>query len=118
MFLNFKKTHHKKQYETLIGIERSKTKGKIEVGSKQQLFNQNLLRFVIDTFQPLNLVNKLSFQNLIHSLDDKIRITKSKTLVKQIGQLYLQEKEKISAILEKVKKVVVTADLWSAYKRF
>lgn len=86
-------------------------------GTKQDKFNNRLLDFVIDTAQRLNVVDKKSFLDLFTLFDDKIVVMCSKTLGNRIERLYVKQKEKLIILLRNAKKIVVTADVWSSYRR-
>lgn len=109
--------HHAKDFRMLREIENGNMKAVPETRSKQEKFNHLLLKFVIDTAQYLNVVDKSSFRDLINALDNNLSIMGSKKLGDKIELLYLEKKEKLIQQLRNVKRIVVTADVWSSYRR-
>lgn len=84
----------------------------------QKHFDNLLLKFFMDETQPLNLVDKPAFINLIRlGLPREISVMCRQTLNKKIGNLYSKLIDDTIQRLSGVLYVATTADCWSHGKR-
>lgn len=111
-----------------IDFERNESKDKVQLTLDcyesgkapltQKHFDNLLLKFFIDETQPLNLVDKPAFINLIRlGLPREISVMCRQTLNKRIGNLYSKMIDDTIQRLSSVLYVATTADCWLHGKR-
>ncbi|XP_018400179.1 PREDICTED: uncharacterized protein LOC108777723 [Cyphomyrmex costatus] len=84
----------------------------------QKKVDTAILRFVIETVQPLSLVDNPAFIDLFKiGLPSSIRIICTKTLREKLIQSYVDMKSALDKKLSKIDILSTTADLWSKAKR-
>lgn len=84
----------------------------------QSSMDTSILNFVIEEMQPLSIVDKPSFINLVRlGCSKNITIMSSKTLKNKIKTMHGEMETSLCDTLEKVSVVTVAADLWSKAKR-
>lgn len=84
----------------------------------QKALDKAILRFVIEDFQPLSIVDSPAFINLLRiGLPSHIRIMCRKTLRDKVCETYHQMKATLEKKLAELELVATTADLWSKAKR-
>lgn len=84
----------------------------------QHKLNDLLLKFIVSNTQPLSVVDKPSFVNLVRlGLPKDLKVMSSKSLKLQIEKLYLSMVYNITNTLSSVLYVSTTADCWTKRKK-
>lgn len=84
----------------------------------QKTLDTAILRFVIEEIQPLSIVDKPSFINLVKiGIPSAIRVMCRKTLKEKLSQAYTIMKSALENKLAEIEIVSTTVDLWSKAKR-
>lgn len=92
--------------------------GSDKEGVTQHKLNDLLLKFIVSNTQPLSVVNKPSFVNLVRlGLPKDLKVMSSKNLKLQIEKLYLSMVDNITDTLSSVLYVSTTADCWTKGKK-
>jgi len=87
-------------------------------GVSQHKLNDLLLKFIVSNTQPLSVVDKPSFVNLVRlGLPKDLKVMSSKSLKLQIEKLYLSMVDNITNTLSSVLYVSTTADCWTKGKK-
>lgn len=87
-------------------------------GVTQHKLNDLLLKFIVSNTQPLSVVDKPSFVNLVRlGLPKDLKVMSSKSLKIQIEKLYLSMVDNITNTLSSVLYVSTTADCWTKGKK-
>ncbi|CAG8500503.1 6046_t:CDS:2, partial [Scutellospora calospora] len=82
---------------------------------KQKELNQYLVKFIVGTVQPLQLVEASDFINFCYQLDSRYQIPCRKTLKDEIDFVYHYMVEQIKELINNsAKHVSLTLDLWSS----
>jgi hypothetical protein len=88
------------------------------VGITQKKLDIAILRFVIESIQPLSVVENPAFIDLIKiGLPSSIRIMCKKTLRGKLCQAYFDMKTALETQLAEIETISTTADLWSKAKK-
>jgi hypothetical protein len=103
-------SHERKQKVLVLDSYFYKSSNK----KKKEIDNLVIDMIAVD-MQPLSIVCDVGFQQLIHKLDPNYKLP-SKTQVKEVllPRRYNEIKIKLKAILEQVKYVSLTTDLWTS----
>lgn len=87
-------------------------------GVTQHKLNDLLLKFIVSNTQPLSVVDKPSFVNLVRlGLPKDLKVMSSKNLKLKIEKLYLSMVDNITDTLSSVLYVSTTADCWTKGKK-
>lgn len=87
-------------------------------GVTQHKLNDLLLKFIVSNTQPLSVVDKPSFVNLVRlGLPKDLKVMSCKSLKLQIEKLYLSMVYNITNTLSSVLYVSTTADCWTKGKK-
>uniref|UniRef100_H3ASU9 BED-type domain-containing protein n=1 Tax=Latimeria chalumnae TaxID=7897 RepID=H3ASU9_LATCH len=81
----------------------------------QKSFERKLLNFVIETIQPLDIIEQPSFKQLVEEPNTK-EMTHN-TLMNHIDTTYRTMRTTIMAHLADIKSVCTTADIWTAHNK-
>uniref|UniRef100_H3A5J1 BED-type domain-containing protein n=1 Tax=Latimeria chalumnae TaxID=7897 RepID=H3A5J1_LATCH len=87
----------------------------IEYAFKMQSSADALLNFVIETIQPLDIVEQPSFKQLVEGTKHKVMT--HKTLMNHIDATYRTMRTTIMVRLADIKSVCTTADIWTAHNK-
>lgn len=120
--------HHKKDYENIM-CERANKRLKLRdadvasTGNQKKLTNfmdssileyqEYLIHWMIDSYQPLSAVQKDSFRKLIHCLSKKAPIVGEDKVRSLLSMKYFETQQDITNIL-KGKNVALTTDAWTS----
>ena len=121
--------HHKKEYENIM-CERANKRLKLReadntsTGIQQKLtpfmesslgaaYEECLLDWMIDSYQPLSAVQKDSFRKLTHCLNRKAPIIGQEKVRKLLSMKFFETQQDIIKIL-KGKNVALTTDAWTS----
>uniref|UniRef100_H3ALT8 HAT C-terminal dimerisation domain-containing protein n=1 Tax=Latimeria chalumnae TaxID=7897 RepID=H3ALT8_LATCH len=81
----------------------------------QKSFERKLLNFMIETIQPLDIVEQPSFKQLVEGPNTKVMTRK--TLTNHIDATYRTMRTTIMVRLADIKSVCTTADIWTAHNK-
>lgn len=85
----------------------------------QKTLDAAVLRFVIEEIQPLSIVDRPSFINLVKiGISSAARVMCTKTLKEKFSEAYFEMKSALQNKLAEIEIVSTTADLWSRSKMF
>ncbi|XP_065315273.1 uncharacterized protein LOC135924151 [Gordionus sp. m RMFG-2023] len=86
-------------------------------GVSQKLADKVIINFIIDTVQPLSLVDNDSFIKMINTFSPRTKIFCRQTLMARILESFKEMKESLILNLSDVSYVCTTADCWTHNRR-
>ncbi|XP_065317422.1 uncharacterized protein LOC135925831 [Gordionus sp. m RMFG-2023] len=86
-------------------------------GVSQKLADKVIMNFIIDTVQPLSLVDNDSFIKMINTFSPRTKIFCRQTLMARILESFKEMKESLILNLSDVSYVCTTADCWTHNRR-
>ncbi|XP_065324178.1 uncharacterized protein LOC135931181 [Gordionus sp. m RMFG-2023] len=86
-------------------------------GVSQKLADKVIINFIIDTVQPLSLVDNNSFIKMINTFSPRTKIFCRQTLMARILESFKEMKESLILNLSDVSYVCTTADCWTHNRR-
>jgi hypothetical protein len=116
--------HHKKEYDLIMCELANKRLKLVEAGDMVQQkvtkfmtltdeYQECLLDWIIDSYQPLAAVQKDSFHKLIHTLNKTVPIIGQDKVRSLLSTKYFETQQHIAKIL-KGKSVALTTDSWTS----
>lgn len=114
-FITHYRRKHPASFQLYAAEKNNVTNSKKKTESKQAVFDKKVLSFIADCMLPLSIVEKKTFKQLF--IGTGLKVLSRPSIVKLMNDERNVMVSSIKKIMENVKYVCTTADIWSGNKR-
>ncbi|XP_070072370.1 uncharacterized protein [Drosophila takahashii] len=114
-FINHLKDKHSAEYDEYLREKQQLSKRARKGGVRQAAFDEKVLKFVVDSFSPLSIVENPSFEALFEEMP--VKAPGRKMLTKILDDKFDFHRSYLINCLKQVRYVCTTADIWSTKKK-
>lgn len=89
----------------------------LDENERQEMFTRGVAVMLVDTMSSISFVERKSVRECFQIANENLKVPSRPAVVKKIGNLFNENREDLKQSLSKVNNIMMTADLWSSWRR-